>query len=295
MAGLGIFIEENCNEASRVDRVDVAIGDSVTFEFVLGNKTVAQMSSTVQVDNVQYLQATGGFEKDADNNSVILNSPPATGAQIVFPGLIQATAAAYDREDVPGVTNPREVVVPLWLADPTTIHLNKYANYPGNTGIKVCVTDLITGMGGASTAWCSLACSTLVVIGPLVVDSISAYTTPCKEFANLFAMGTATVSGTSGGTTITVDTTVGFLVGDYVILNVGTPTEERRRIKAINTSTKVLTFTTAFDFNHAVSEIVYTFARKFYWKVIIPENAADNEAASWYNVGLRVQARKNVR
>ena len=113
--GLEFFIDESFTSGSIVDPSDSFTGDGVATTFVLQNKSVQRLSSTIQVEGVQYYQYSGGFTKDIGTNSFTLSSPPPLNSQISAPGITQITVPVFDQNIVPGVSNPSVKEVPIWI------------------------------------------------------------------------------------------------------------------------------------------------------------------------------------
>jgi hypothetical protein len=287
MAGFGVFLEEDCNESSRVDRVDVYVGDGVTVKFFLQEKTVAELTSSIQTTDTTYVQALGGFSKDGADDSFTVNSAPANDSSIVAPGVIAVVAPLFDQATVPGLTNPLEVEVPLWVGDPDTIATYRYVNMPEDLGMNISVTDLIPGVG-ASTSWCYFASAdtdgTALTYGASATD---------LEIAGLLAFSTISASAIAGAGSINVSSVSGFLAGDYIIIAPGTGNVEKRRITSVGISS--LTLSTVLDHAHSPGEFIFTAYRKIWMKVVVPENVTNNEGASLYDIGLDVRARKVIR
>jgi hypothetical protein len=109
--------------------------------------------------------------------------------------------------------------------------------------------------------------------------------------ASIYAYGVLSASGTAGASSVTCSNSTNFELGDYIIINPGGVTQEIRKLKEKSASS--LGFFTNLEYNHAVSEDLYDMGRKFWAKVTIPLNAANNQAFNFHNLGLRRQARNN--
>lgn len=284
---LRLYLEEDFNLASRVDKVDTFTGDGSTSTFTLVQKSGAALGSTVQVESTQYLQYTGGFTKSG--NDVTLSSTPLDGSQMVFPGVTAVTLSAFDQEGVSGLSTPREDEVAVWLGDISEIHQYKYTNMPTDNGIKVSITDLISSTG-AETSWLQLASAD--------TDGTAATygaTGASLELAGLYAFATMTASAADAATSVVVDATSGgFQVGDYVLIAPGESNQEIRKISSIVDST-TLGFSTSLDFTHSSGEFIFTCGRKFWVKLTIPEDGASNQAVNFYDICLETLARMRAR
>lgn len=281
---LEFFYAEDFLTVSDLDPVDTFVGDGVNDTFSLVQLTGSELAATITVENVQYYQFTGGMVKSGD--TFTLSSVPALNSQIVAPGIIALVFAGFDQETVAGVTNPRVVEIPFYLGDPTQIHLYNYTNLPQYTGIRISFVDLTSGFG-AETSWCQLACSSPTDGTAMTYGATGDYllTGAIQGYSSLSA------SGTAGASSLTVSSATDFTVGDYLIINPGDITQEIRKLKEKTSTT--LGFFTNLEYNHAVAEDVHDMGRKFWAKVTIPLNAANNQAFNFHNLGLRRQARNN--
>jgi len=270
--------------ASQLGPVDTYIGDGTTVTFTLTQKTASQLSSLVQFGSIQYSEYNGGFTRNLSNNTFTVSPAPATGSQGVAPALISLGAAVFDQSTVNGVSNPTVQEVPFWLIDSTTIHLNKYTSYPGEAGIAISITDLISS-SGAQTSFCQLACSdangnalTYQATGTvLYTDSILAF-------------GSISASSNSGASSILTSTAMSqpYYAGDYIIVNIGNATQEIMQISAKSSSGGgTLTVPGLTNFPHYAGESIFVCGRKFWLKVTCPVNIANNQATSYIDLGLK--------
>lgn len=282
---LEFYYDESFSLASNLDPVDTFTGDG-TATFTVTKKSGSELAATITAGNVQYYQFNGGFTKSGDDFT--LSTSPSIGSQIVAPGLIALTFSAFDQSVVSGVTNPQVSEIPFYLGDPDTIHLKTYTNLPQYTGIRITVQDLVSG-SGAELSWIQLACS------DAASGLATTYAATGEELLTsaLYATGTLSASSAAGASSITVSgaSGEGFWAGDYVIINIGESTSEIRKISSVSGDT--INFFTAFDYSHLEDETAYTMGRKFWAKVTIPENAANNQAFTFWDLGLRRQARNN--
>ena len=284
---LRLYLEEDFNLASVVDKVDTFTGNGSTSTFTLVNKTGASLGSTVQVEGTQYLQYTGGFTKSG--NDVTLSAAPADGSQMVFPGVTAVTLSAFDQEGVSGLSTPREAEVAVWLGDISEIHQHKYINMPTDNGIKISITDLISSTG-AETSWLQLASADSD-------GSAATYgaTGASLELAGLYAFATMTASAAAAATSVIVDATSGgFQAGDYIIIAPGESNQEIRKVSSVVNST-TLGLSTSLDFTHSSGEYIFTCGRKFWVKLTIPLDGASNEAVNFYDIVLELLARVRAR
>lgn len=213
----------------------------------------------------------------------MLGSAPPNGSQGVIPAQQALVFAAFDVSSVPGVAGNANIVdVPFWLGDDgNTILNNKYVPLPGQIGIPLLFSNLVSA-AGAQITWMQLACAnadgTLGTYGAtgatLYTDQIIAYTTLAGSVA----------SGVSVG--ITVTSASGFYAGDYVLLNPGGTNLEMTKILSINYVTNTLS-TTGLNYNHVAGENIFCCARKFWGRGTIPLGSLSGVAASYYNLSLR--------
>jgi len=285
--GIYLFIDESFTAGAQLDPVDTFTGDGVTQTFTLVNKTAQRLGSTITVDGNQYYQSNGGFTKNTSNNTFTMSVIPPLGSTIVAPGINQITFPVFDQEVVPGVTDPRVKEQPLWIGDSTEIQNNYYTNLPQFNGIQLSLNDLVSSVG-AQISWCQLACADGTTGLALTYEATGQplYTGAIRAF------GTVSASAVAGASSIFCASASTFTVGDYVILNIGNATQEIRKISLVSSSSGgYLGFSTQFDFDHYVDELIYACGRKFWIKVTVPENAANNEAVNFYDVAPRRRGR----
>lgn len=277
---LQFFLSEAFIAGDLIDPVDWFTGDGVTSTFVLVNKSVQRLASTITVDGNQYYQFNGGFTKDILANSFTLSAIPPFNSQIVAPGITQLVSDVFDQEVVPGVTNPLISEKAFWMGDTTDIQNQYYKGLPSNPGIQISLTDLISSIG-AQTSWCQFASADPTTGLAMTYEATGAtiYTAPLSAF------GALTASSVVGASSIMCSAASTFLVGDYVYLNVGDVNQEIRKVASLNASG--MGFTTNFDFSHASGETVMTMGRKFWLKVTMPVDGASNTATNFYDLALR--------
>ncbi len=281
---LQVYYQENFSVDADLDPVDTFTGTGVDVTFTLVKKVGADLASTITADNLQYYQFNGGFTKSGD--SFTLSSAPILNSQIVAPGLVALTFDVFDQDIVDGVTNPRVQEIPFYLGDPTTIHLKSYTNLPQFTGIKLTVLDLISG-AGLDLSCIQLACSD----GTTGLAMTYAATGEPIYTAALQAFGTLSASSAVGASSISTSSTSNLYVGDYVIINIGQPTQEIRKVKDL-TSTKIGFFTN-LEYAHTSGQSWFQMGRKFWGKFTAPLNAANNQAFTFREHGLERKARIN--
>lgn len=273
------YIDESFTSGSELDPVDVFTGDGVTATFVLTKKPVQRLGSTITVDGNQYYQYNGGFTKDIGTNSFTLNAIPPLGSTIVAPGISEIAFDVFDTDDVPGVTDPRVKEAPLWIGDSTEINNQYYINLPQYSGIQITISDLVSSIG-AQSSWVQLASAdpTTGVALTYAATGEALYTPAIRAF------GVVSASAAAGASSIICTSASSFAVGDYAILNIGSPSQEIRKIATISSASSILGFTTTFDFSHYSSELVFAMGRKFWVKVTIPEDAAGGQATNFYDL-----------
>lgn len=276
---LDIYRDEPFNEGTLVDLVDIFTGDGSTVTFTVSNKTGTRIGSTIQFDNIQYYQYNGGFTKSG--NSFTLDSAPPENSQGVVPGITTITISAFDQDDIPGQTTPREAEVALYLVDPTEAALYEYENLPTNSGIALCFSDLITSTG-ADTTWVQLACS-----DPSTGLALSYLATgECLYTPNISSFGLLASSISSGASSFMCDSASDFIDGDYIVINSGNPTQEITKISSIDETT---IYTEELNFAHSAGETIYACGRKFWMKLTIPLDAFEGEAVNDYSLALGLE------
>lgn len=289
---LRLYLDEFFNIGSEVDQVDTFVGNGSQTNFVLTRKTTARLTSTIQSESTQYLQFTGGFTKDSGTNSFTVNSAPPTNYQIVAPGINQITAVVFDQEDVPGRDDPRVDEVPFVLGDGSEIHLFQWNAAPAYSGIRVSLVDLISAVG-AQTSWCQLASAN--------IDGTFTWgaTGNTLELGGLTAGGvmSSSISAGSMGIVVTAASANGWpsAVGGYIKLAPGTPSEEIRKITAVNSTTNTITLNDVTDFSHTSGAFAFHIGWPLGLRVTVPLNAASNTATNFYDIGITVDARGSAR
>lgn len=284
---IGFYLSESFTSGELIDLVDVFVGNGVTTTFVCVNKSVQRLASTITVGSVQYAQYNGGFTKNVSNNSFTLASAPANGTVVVAPGINMLTFPVFDQDNVPGELKPRVNEQPFWLGDPTDINNQYYNNLPQFAGIQISINDLISATG-AQTSWCQLACAdpTTGLAMTYGATGVALYTAAIQSFGVAFA------SATAGASSIFCSTASTFLVGDYVTINLGTPSQEIRKVALVsNSSGGYIGLTTTFDFPHYIGETIFTTGRKFWCKVTAPLDVGGGQAVNFYDEGPRARGR----
>lgn len=281
---INFYLDESFTPGSALDPVDWYTGDGITSTFVLVNKSVQRLSSTVQANSIQYYEYNAGFSKSIPGNSFTLSSVPPLNSQIVAPGISQLVSAVFDQDVVEGVVDPRVSEVPFWMGDSSDIHIQYYTNLPQASGIQISLVDLISATG-AQTSFCQFACADPTTGLAMTYGATGAdlYTGPISAF------GVTNASAAAGASSILCSTASSFYVGDYVYFNIGSVNQEIRKIASKTTSS--MTFSTEFDFNHDAGETLYAMGRKFWLKTTIPTNYANNQPVNYYDLGLRRRGR----
>ena len=274
------YLDESFTPGSIIDPVDSFTGDGITSTFILVNKSVQRLASTITVDGNQYYQYNGGFTKDISTNSFTLSIIPTLNSQIVAPGITQLVSDVFDQDPVPGIVNPLISEKAFWFGDTADIQNQYYKNLPNLAGIELSLVDLVSSVG-AQTAWCQFASAdpTTGLAMTYEATGASLYTAPISAF------GTLTASAANGASSIMCAEASSFLVGDYLYLNVGSGNQEIRKVATLSASG--IGFTTNFDFSHASGETVMTMGRKAWLKVTMPVNATANTATNFYDLALR--------
>lgn len=276
--GLEFYYDETFSLATDLDPVDSFVGTGADNTFTLTLKTGSELAATITAGNLQYYQFNGGFVKDG--NEFTLSSIPLNGSQIVAPGLVALTFSAYDQNEVEGETNPRVSEIPFYLGDVDTIHLYSYTNLPQFSGINISFVDLVTG-SGADLTWVQLACSDPST-GLALTYAATGVAINTSSLSTYGLVGASTIAGASSLTTTSASS---FQTGDYVIVDIGLPTSEIRKIASKTASS--ITFFTPMDYPHDIGDTVFTMGRKFWARATIPENAANNQAFNFWDLGLR--------
>lgn len=282
---LSFYIDESFTSGSTLDPVDTFTGNGSTTTFTLTQKSAQRLSSTIQAGSSQYYQYNGGFTKNTGTNTFTLSTPPGINTQIVAPGISQIVCPVFDQNVVTGVTNPRVYETPVWFGDGSTIQNFSYSNLPTLAGIEISLVDLVSSVG-AQTSWCQLAPANVNgTVGTYGAAGAALLTSP------LTAFGTTLASSVASSNAIFCATASTFIAGDYIVINIGTASQEYRKVTVINNTTGQMTLSTNLDFGHAAGEAVFTCGRKFYLKVTIPTNAASNTATNFYDLALRRRGR----
>lgn len=284
---INFYLDESFTSGSIVDLVDTFIGDGTTTTFVCTNKSVQRLAATITVGSNQYNQYNGAFTKDIGTNSFTLATAPANGTVVVAPGINMLTFPVFDQDDVPGETEPRVNEQPFWLGDPSDINNQYYNNLPQFDGIQISINDLISATG-AQTSWCQLACAdpTTGLAMTYGATGEALYTAAIQSFGVAFA------SSAAGASSIFCSTASTFTAGDYVTINLGTASQEIRKIALTsNSSGGYLGFTTTFDFPHYIGETIFTTGRKFWCKVTAPLDVGGGQAVNFYDEGPRARGR----
>ena len=277
---LHFFYDESFTIGTQLDPIDAYVSNGGS-TYTLVNKSSLNLAGTITANNLQYYQFNGGFSVSG-NNFTLSTSPPA-GAMIVAPGLIALTFTVFDQLAVPGVSNPNVQEVPFFLGDPSQSCYFGYTNLPQFGGIRITFTDQVSG-SGAQLSWVQLACSDPLTGLAMTYGATGNY----LETGGLTSLGTMSASSLPGASSISTISASSYVVGDYMILNIGNATSEIRKISAVTSST--VSFVTTLTYTHFAGESLNDMGRKFWAKVTVPQNAANNQPFNFWNLGLRRQA-----
>jgi hypothetical protein len=282
---LKIYRDSPFNLGTEVELIDTFVGDGITVTFPVINKVGSRVGPTIQYDNIQVNRYNGGFS--ISGNNVIFADPPPNAAVGVIPGINNVLVSLlFDQDNVDGLTNPRVLETPFWLADPDTIEQFQYDRLPSLIGIQISVKDSIL-VAGAATSWCQLACSTTDEVGvatSYLATGVELYTGP------LDTQGTVAADEFANASSVTSDNASDFQLGDYIKIGSGLITQEIVKIIGFEDPNKLLI--TGTDNAHDIGEYIFTCGRKFWLKTTVPLNAVDGIATNLYDLGIR---RKYVR
>jgi hypothetical protein len=274
------YYQELFIAAGQIPQVDTFVGTGLATKFPTPNKSFTQIGNIIQYGTTEKFLYQGGFTKNNDN-SVTLASAPLAGSQGVIPAINSIQIMAYDQTTVPGVSTPNIGYGSFWIGDDlTSIATNYYAAAAGQPGIQISLTNLITGAGLPDSTFLQLASSD--VFGNALTYQATGtnfYTDQIKGFSTVAASGAA-----SSTSILTVSATGSsyFIPGDYIILNIGNPTAEIRRISSISYNTLTLSASTSYP--HYVGEPIFSFAREIKVKMTMPYNFTNNTANNFYNM-----------
>jgi hypothetical protein len=278
-----VYNDGNFTIATAVDQTDTYVGDGITSTFPVVNKNISRLGATITFDGTQYYYFTGGFTRSG--SSFTLASIPLAGTQGVAPGLNNILFDnVYDQDTVDGLIAPRVQEVPFYIADITTIHLYSYEAFPTFPGMAFSVVDNVTSYG-AQTSWIQLACATQDSAGTAMTYQATGTTLFTDA---LDAFGSVMASASAGASSITVSNASSFILGDYIMMNIGYSTQEIQHLVGF-TPPNTLIFDTKLQYNHQVNEGMWACARKFWARCSIPEGATGGQAASLSDLSLRTQ------
>lgn len=266
---------------TEVGQIDTFTGDGIEDTFPLVNKTYLDVGSTIQIGTEEPLLWTGGFTKNNDD-TITVASTPLAGSQGVIPAVGIIQLQAYDQATVEGVTDPLEGTTSVYFGDIEEIHLYKYEPRAGQVGIEILFVNNITSGGIPDLSWVSTASGDSL---SWTASGVSLYTDKLSGF------GTLTASSNSGTNTLLLDSATGtdyFIADDFVIINIGNPTAEIRRISSISYNT--LTLSASFDYPHYIGEPVFSCLRQLDLRMVVPENFTANTAKNYYNISYKIKA-----
>ena len=283
---LYFFYDTPFSVATQLDRVDVYTGNGTQTEFVLVNKTIGELGSTEEFNSTQYAQYNNTLTKDVPDNSFITSSAPPNGSQGVAPGISALSADAYDTDNVPGLTNPRETEVAFWYGDPYNINQYSYLGFPSDPGIGISFVSLTSGFG-ADPSWCQLSCAS--PSGGVLGYGATGET---LWVAPLVAFGTLGASCAAAASSIICGTASSFTAGDYIVFNQGAPNFEICRVDNVNGPAWQLDIGLGGpNFAHSSGEQIFAALRQGWAKFTIPLDQTNGAAANYYNLGFRRKGR----
>lgn len=274
------YINTPFNAATEVHLIDQATGDGTTSTWTLANKTGLQLGASVQVDGDLHPRFTGAAT--VDGNDVSLLSAPPLSAQIIFPGSGAIKLNASDQNDALG----RVVEKAVYIADISTIQFYEYSAYPGDSGIKLQFSHLITADPSAAS-WFQLA--------PALADGTAGTYGAAGDplyTGDISASDVLTGATSIGATSLNVVDGSQFTAGDYIMIAYGTADQEVVKITSIASNTLTVVGCT---YAHSISDTVLTCGRKFWIKMTIPLNATSGLARNLYGTPLMVRARVTTR
>ena len=258
-------------------------GDSSTTTFPVTNSSIYDIASTIQYSSIQLYQYSGGFTKDIVNSEVTLSDTPAMGAQGIIPGNPALTFSSYDEVDVEGIDSPANVDEQyFYWGDTDEIQLYGYKPRKNDWAIPISFVDAITS-DGVDLSFVQLACCDYT--GSIISWAATAeplYTPALDQF------GTLSASSASNTFTLACDAASTFISGDYINFNRGQANEEIVRFQS--TTDDVMTFTTAFNFDHYIDEPIFACVRQFKAKQTTPVGLTGGEAANLLGLYLMAEA-----
>lgn len=271
------------NSATELSPLDLFTGTGSQTAFTVTNKSGTGIGSTIQFDSTQYFRHLGGFS--VAGNIATLSSAPPSNSQGVIPGISSLVLNAFDTDTVP-ITTPRIDAKEFFIADVTEIGTMEYQPVTGQIGIQITFVDNITSVG-PTLAWVQLACSDAAGNAlAYAATGATLYTPNISYFSTLSASSAALASS------ITVVQASGYVLGDYVLINVGQATQEVVKITA--RSGNILTIS-GTNFNHFIGETVHTCGRKFWARLTVPVNATSGLAQTYFDLGLKRTCKRSQR
>lgn len=184
----------------------------------------------------------------------------------------------FDKISVPGISGSANVAkVPGWIGDPDTIDLYSYLTEPGGSGIAINFNNLNT-LVGAGLTWVQFAPDNLGTSGAFLSPGASLITGEFKSEDKV------TVTQISGTTSIPVNVSSNFTIGDYIKIGSGTANAEILQIQAIPNST-TLTITSS-NYPHNINETVFNCMRQFWIQISIPINETSGLPETFLNIAM---------
>ncbi len=266
-----------------VGRINWYTGDGAedTFEIQFG--TSANSGDTAQVDLEYFARYLGGLSFP-DTTHFQLSEIPAQNSQIVLPGNSYVEAAGFDQVTVSGVSGDATVVeVPFWVSeDGTGLTTNIYDSLPGEPGIAILFSNLVTA-AGAQASWCQLACAD--ASGNALTYQATGTTLYTGKYSGFTQMASACDALATTLLTTSASATT-FVAGDYIRLNPGGGNQEDVQITAKSTNTLTITGT---NFAHVEGENIFMVGRKFFWKLTFPVDILGGDPGVFFNLGITVE------
>lgn len=242
----------------------------------------SEIASTIEFSATQLYLYDGGFTKNTVNNTITLSEVPPLNSQGIVPGNVTVTFNSYDQANVAGSTTANVDVQDVFWGDVDEIQLYGYRPRHGSYAIPISFVDAITS-AGADLSWVQLACCdangnalTYAATGqPIYTPSLDQF----GVIAASSALNTTTISCLAAST---------FILGDYIFINKGNPTQEIRKLISVSGTT--MTFATSFTYNHYINETLYACVRQFKAKQTTPINVTNGLAANYIDLYLLAQS-----
>lgn len=280
---LKIYTQPVFVPAYEVGRVTWLTGDGVNDTFDIQFGTSVNAADTVQVDLEYFARYLGGLSFPTTTTFQV-SEVPAQNSQIVLPSNSYVLQSAYDQVFIEGAPDPANVSdVTFYVAeDGTGLTTNIYDSLPGEPGIGILLSNLVTA-AGAQLSWCQLACAD--ASGNVLTYQATGTTLYTAKYGGFTQLASAcnplatTLLTTSASSTL-------FVPGDYIRLNPGGGNQEDVRITAKSTNTLTISGT---NFAHVAGENVFMVGRQFYWRITLPPDVLEGDPASFINLAIAVE------